>query len=86
VEFRNSDGGVASEITSLAVETLRVPEHVAPSGGAGTRKAPDIAGIWVALFPKSASNIVADRTDGRDGLHAAAHLLDGFPMAEPRQD
>ena len=40
VEFRNSDGGVASEITSLAVETLRVPEHVAPSGGAGTRTAP----------------------------------------------
>ena len=40
VEFRNGDGGVASEITSLAVETLRVPEHVAPSGGAGTRTAP----------------------------------------------
>ena len=37
VEFRNGHDGVASEITSLAVETLRVPEHVAPSGGAGTR-------------------------------------------------
>jgi hypothetical protein len=41
VEFSNpaapGGGGIETEITSLAVEVLRVPEHVAPSPGAGTR-------------------------------------------------
>ena len=38
IEFTNpSESGIETEITSVAVEMLRVPEHMAPSPGAGTR-------------------------------------------------
>ena len=38
IEFTNpSEGAIETEITSAAVEMLRVPEHMAPSPGAGTR-------------------------------------------------